>query len=231
MVSERCPIGYTEVPLLTLVGLWISPAWRLSRPRGLLPALAVAAGVAAFCGPVGVVGGAAVLLWIGAGLTAELAARARARRRGYRARFWVPVPAAWWRRALRQRFGYTLPPCRAVWELHADDAGRWRAATPADAARAFRAAYTAETLRLLADRPPGVALVSSTFNRLRPAEVAAITAAGGRCFPGPVDPRLPRRVPPRAYARLQRRLFGGVVSARRRDTPAAWTTWVVPPRS
>jgi hypothetical protein len=210
---------------------WVSPAWRLSRPPGLLPAAALACGLGVLAGPGGAVWGGLGLLWIGGGVGAELVARVQAARRGYRARFWVPAPASWWRGVLRRRFGYVLPPGCRVWELHANDAARWRAATPAAAAQAFRTAYTAETLRLLAERPPSVALVSSTFNRLRPTELAAIQAAGGTVFRGPIATGLPRRVPPAAYARLQRRLFGGVVSARRRDTLAAWTTWVVPPRA
>lgn len=211
--------------------LWTAaPAWRLSHQRALIGATGLVCGLGpAFGGPVGQ---ALALLWagfLGGGLVLELRARARAHRLGYRARFWVAASPAWWARRTRGFCPVPWPP-GPVWELHADDAGRWRDASPALAARAFRRAYTAEMARLIAERPPTVTLCCSTFNRLTAEDQALIRGAGGFIGSGPVHPALPAHMRPTAYRRLQRRLFGGVVSTRARHRPEAWTTWVIPGR-
>lgn len=207
-----------------------APAWRLAHQGPLVGAAVLICGLGPTVGgPVGTVASGLFAAWIGGGVVLELRARVHARHLGYRARFWVAACPAWWER--RTRAWRPAPwPAGPVWELHANDAGRWRDRTPTAAARAFRQVYTAEMARLIRERPPTVSLACSTFNRLSPAEAALIREAGGWIGPGPVHPALPSRVRPAVYRRLQRRLFGGVVSTRPRHVPAAWTTWIIPPR-
>lgn len=200
-----------------------SGPWRVAYPVALGCGLAASAGLAAVWPPLGVV----ALGWWLAQLLAPWAWRAVARRQGFHARWVIPGPAGWWRRRLAP-LGLVVPP-GPVWEMHAVDSGRW-AGSPPMAARAFRAAYTADMQRLVATVPPGVTVVCSTFNRLTPEERDWITAQGGTLTVGAVHPRLASVMTPRAYQALQRALFGGVVSRTRRDDPACWTTWLIPAR-
>lgn len=149
-----------------------------------------------------------------------------ARATGYRAIWWTPAPPRWLARQLPDPVDLG-PVC---WEVHAQDARRWRAETPRAAARAYRSTYATEVCRLIAARPDTVALLSSGFNRLTPAEQEAVLAAGGRIWDGPLWPRLLRRYPPWIMVLTQHRMFGGVVSHKDRRDPATWVTWVVPAR-
>jgi len=149
-----------------------------------------------------------------------------ARRCHLLATWWTPAPGSW----LGRQLPTPLPLGPIVWEVHAQDARRWRAPTPHDAARAYRQTYADEVIRLIQTRPDTVALMSSGFNRLTPDEEQAIWDAGGRVWDGPLWPRLLRRYPPWIMALTQRRMFGSVVSRKDRRHPATWVTWVVPAR-
>lgn len=149
-----------------------------------------------------------------------------ARRHGTQAIWWTPAPPRW----LARQLPAPVPLGPAVWEVHAQDARRWRAPTPRAAARAYRQTYADELIALLQHRPDTVAVVSSGFNRLTPAERAAIQAAGGTVWDGPLWPRLLRRYPPWLMRCTQRRMFGAVVSTTDRRDPAVWVTWAVPAR-
>ena len=198
---------------------WHSPAWRLAHPASLWVGL----GASLLLGPLAPVALTALV----ASLVREWVWRHRATRAGCWARWVIPAPEAWWGARLAA-LGILLPP-GPVWEMHVHDTHRWPGRWPREAADRFRAAYTADMLAWFAARPPDVTVVCTTFNRLTPAERAAIRAAGGAVVPGALHPRLAATMHPPAYARLQRRLFGGVVSTTVRHDPARWTTWMVPP--
>ena len=149
-----------------------------------------------------------------------------ARRSRTRAIWWTPAPGAW----LARQLPTPRPLGPGVWEVHAQDARRWRGPTPREAARAYRQTYADELIALIRTRPDGVALVSSGFNRLTPEEAAAVRTARGMIWDGPLWPRLLRRYPPWMMALTQRRMFGAVVSTKDRRDPATWVTWVVPAR-
>lgn len=184
------------------------------------------AAVAYFTGHSGA-GGGLVALSLAPSLYFLGAPAMGARRYRTRAIWWTPAPPQWIRRQLPDPV--LLGP--VVWEVHAQDARRWRGATPREAARAYRQTYADELIRLIHTRPDSVALMSSGFNRLTPAEAQAIMAAGGTIWDGPLWPRLLRRYPPWIMALTQRRMFGGVVSRKDRRDPTAWVTWVVPART
>lgn len=199
---------------------WHSPAWRLTHAARVWWGL----GVSLLLGPLAPV----ALLALTASLVREWVWRHRATRAGCRARWVVPAPEAWWGARLAA-LGIRLPP-GPVWEMHVHDAHRWSGDSPGEAAARFRVAYTVDMLAWFAARPSHVTLVCTTFNRLTDAERAAITTAGGTVVPGALHPRLAAIMRPAAYRRLQRRLFGGIVSTTVRHDPARWTTWMVPPR-
>jgi hypothetical protein len=202
-----------------------APTWRLAHPAVFWLVCAAALGLAALWWP----GGVALLLGVLASLGAERWYRHRALRTGHPARWVIPTSRRWWSRRLTA-LGVPALPSGRVWEMHVADGVRWAGAPPAAAAARFRQAYAADMRDWITARPPGVALVCSTFNRLTPEEVALIGAAGGTVASGAIHPRLPATMTPRAYRRLQRRMFGGVVSPTIRTDSARWTTWVVPPR-
>lgn len=143
-----------------------------------------------------------------------------------RAIWWTPAPPQWLQRQLPD--SVSLGP--SVWEVHAQDARRWHAPDPHQAARRYRQTYATEVIQVIQTRPDTVALMSSGFNRLTPAEQQAIEAAGGRIWEGPLWPRLLRRYPPWIMRATQRWMFGGVVSTKDRRDPATWVTWAVPAR-
>lgn len=166
----------------------------------------------------------------GVAMSWEGVAQTLSRQRGFRVLYVLPSPARWVARRLRA-LGYVGPVAPRLWEMHVNEAVRWHhGPDPHDAVRRFRAAYTADRLRWLAERPDDVGLVICTFNRLPAAEVAALQAAGGWVYAGPLDARIPRVVTPRRQRNTQRRMFGAVVSRRDRTDPTAWTTVYVPPR-
>ena len=175
--------------------------------------------------------GLAVWALMAASLAQELRWRARARREGLAARWVIPTSRRWWNSRLA-RLGLPLvPPGNACWEIHVQDDHHWGGDTPEDAARQFRVAYCRDMAHWIASRPPGVALVGSTFNRLTPEEATVIRTAGGSITAGAVHPRLAAYMQPVVYRRLQTRLFGGVISETPRHDPTRWTTWVVPPQA
>lgn len=204
---------------------WQAPAWRMAHPGVLWAVCAVACGLVALCWPLGV----ALLLSVLTSLVAEPWCRHRAFRTGHHARWVMPTSRRWWSRRLAGLNLPALPPGR-VWEMHVADSVRWAGLTPVAAAVRFRRAYTTDMRDWIATRPPGVALVCSTFNRLTPEEGACIQAAGGALASGAIHPRLAAAMTPRAYRHLQHRMFGGVVSTTPRTDPTRWTTWVVPAR-
>lgn len=205
------------------------PAWRTAHPWALwvlgLGSFGLGAVLSVLGAPVWF--GLLPLAYLLGALGVEAAWHRRARRAGRYARWVVPSSRRWWARQGR-RLG--LPPLTGrLWEIHVDDTWRWPG-TPREAAAAFREAYTLDMVWWINHRPPDVTLAGSTFNRLTPTEQRLITALGGTIVPGAIHPRLARIMTPRAYAALQQRLFGGVVSTTRRDDPARWCTWVLPPR-
>jgi len=202
-----------------------APAWRTAHPWAFPLACAASVAAALVWWPVGLAG----LGLIVASLAAESWWRRFAVRAGCTARWVIPTSRRWWAHRLR-RLGLPPLPPGPVWEIHVQDARRWPGTTPAAAAQTFRAAYRTDMAYWLAHRPPGVSVVSSSFNRPTLAEIDQIVAAGGALAPGAIHPRLAAVMTPAAYGRLQRRMFGAVVSTTRRTDPAQWTTWVVPPR-
>lgn len=202
-----------------------APAWRLAHPAAFAWVAAVGLGGLVWWAP------SAVAVWglLATSLLQESRWRRAARQAGCTARWVIPSSRRWWNRRLVRLGLPSVPAGAALWEIHVQDDYRWRADTPAAAARPFRVAYGRDMAYWLRTRPPHVAVAGSTFNRLTPDEAALIRAAGGQIAPGAVHPRLPRSMTPAAYRRLQIRLFGGVVSTTPRHDPARWTTWVVPP--
>lgn len=174
-------------------------------------------------------------LWVSAlGDTALIGAEAwakrTARRHGYQVLFVLPCPPHWAARRL-QALGYAGPVASRLWEMHVMDDRRWSAPTAKEAVRAFRQAYTAERLRWLDERPAGVGVIVTTYNRLPAEEVAALQDRGAWIVHGALHPRIARSAHRWRVAQAQRRLFGQVVSERNRTDPAAWTTAYVPPRT
>lgn len=211
---------------------WRSPTWRLAYPWAqAVPVLVTLVGLGAgllwpawtMLDLLGLVGLGVML----AGLLGESRARIRARRAGHRGWYAVVGPRRWLAGRLRM-LGYTAPVPGPVWELHVRDTERWADTPPAAAARAFRAALTADLAAWVTAKPPAVTLVVVTFNHPSPADQACIAQAGGRILSGPLAPAVARHFTPRRMRRVQRAMFGGVVSDRPRTDPATWTTWVVP---
>lgn len=197
-----------------------SVLWRQSHPVAVMFIVLSVTGIAALTGA----------FWLFIGLVwwlfQETGDRWQAGRQGYRARFWTRAPGHWVRRRWRQIGGHPLPP-GPIWEIHAQDQRRWTGSPP-EAAQAYRAAYAQEMAQLIVHRPPIVTLCCTTFNRLTPEEVQTLQKAGGQILPGPLHPRLPHLFSPRTVRRIQRRMFGAVVSTTVRTDPRRWTTWVVP---
>lgn len=206
-----------------MLGPGQSGPWRTAHPLWVGAGLLAATLLVVIWPPLSV--GALAWWWLQFGV--DRVWRYRARRQGYRARWAMPGPAWWWRRRLRA-LGIAVPP-GPVWETHAVTDGRWPG-PPSVAAHAFREALTTEMFRLTRERPVGVAVVCSTFNRFTPAERAWILAHGGAVAAGAVHPRVAQVMSPRVYEGLQMKLFGGVVSHTRRDDPTRWTTWWLPAR-
>lgn len=161
----------------------------------------------------------------------ELVAQARAARAGFPVLYILPSPAPWVRRRLRA-LGYPGPVARRIWEMHVQERTRWvqPGGTAAQAVARFRAAYTADRVRWLQDRPPDRGLIITTFNRLPPTEIAALRAAGAWVGMGPLDPRIPAKAFTGRTRAVQQRMFGAVVSTQDRTEPGGWTTIYVPPR-
>ena len=206
-----------------MIGPVQSPTWRVAHPCAWAVWLGLVVGATVVWAPLALT----VLGWLLAQLLAEAVWRVHAARRGFRAQWVIPGPARWWRPRLRA-LGIPLPP-GPVWEMHAVDTHRWPG-SPQEGAGVFRRAYTTEMYRWTSARPPTVSLVCSTFNRLRAEEVDWIRDHDGWIAARAIHPTLPRAIGPSAYARLQRRLFGGVASIARVDDPGRWTTWVLPAR-
>ena len=214
---------------------WRSPSWRLAYPwlmasPVVLTALAVGISVvwppAAAADGVGLVALAIML----AGLLSESAARWRARRHGHRGWYALPAPWAWFLRRLRAQ-GNAGPIPGPIWELHVRDTERWRAATPQAAAALFRAALSADLAAWAAAVPPTVTLAVVTFNYPSARDRAVIAHAGGVVLAGPLVPAVARHFTARRMRRIQRWMFGGVVSTRSRTRPDQWSTWVLPARA
>lgn len=177
-------------------------------------------------------------VWVGVGFLALYGVllgpsylRWRARRRGFRVLYVVPAPRWWVARRLRT-LGYLGPVASRIWEMHVNEGRRWTAVgdDPIAAVRRFRQAYTADRMRWLAERPPGVGLLICTFNRLPPAEWAALEAAGAWATAGPLHPAIPAAVDAQRQQKVQTRMFGAVVSTHDRSNGAEWVTVYVPPR-
>ncbi len=204
----------------------LSALWRQSHPGALWGWLVASAGLG--FSPYWGVG--ILSLWVGLGCVLwEPLAQRWAAAHGHRVWFVLPSPAPWVRRRLRG-LGYRGPVAGRVWEIHVQERRRWTAATPPGAAAAFRQEFTRDLLRWIGGRPPGVAILLSTFNALRPEEVAQCQASQAWIGRGPLHPRLPRLTDTRRMVATQRRMFGGVVSTRDRTNPGSWTTVYWPPR-
>ncbi len=163
-------------------------------------------------------------LWI----VQDIGDRYHAKRQGYQARFWTPGAPRWIQIRLRTLQGPILP-IGPIWELPAQDQHRWPG-TPHNAARAYRRAYEAEMIHILATKPAKTTVCCTTFNHLTEKETQAIMQAGGWIGSGALDPHLPRLFRPRTMAAIQRRMFGEIISNKDRTRAQSWTTWVVPGR-
>lgn len=134
-----------------------------------------------------------------------------------------PALMAW----LYRRRGIAAAVRPLAYSIHVDPA--WRAPGglgPLAAAREFGRRYRQDYDRILAGLQGLPVLVgSSTFNR-HDSAWALRAAEGGWCqaMQGPLFPGAPARNGPRARARQQGRMFGGVASRRRVDRPQAWRT-------
>jgi len=214
---------------------WRSPSWRLAHPWVQASPVIVtllALGIGWGVWPPAVTGDLLGLVGIGlmlSGLMAEASARMRARRAGHRGWYAIVGPQVWLARQLRA-LGYRSPIPGPVWELHVMDTERWIAETPERAARDFRQALTADLRRWIADAPSDVTLAVVTFNHPTTADAEAILAAGGLVLPGTFTPSIAHHFTPRVMRRIQRHMFGGIVSNRPRTDPATWSVWVIPPR-
>ena len=180
------------------------------------------------------VGWSLLMMWEGAGALAIIwrdLARLAAWRRGYRVLYVMASPSAWIAHRLHA-LGYRGSVAPRIWEMHVDEQRRWiqPEENVHDAVRRFRTAYTADRLRWLEERPDDVGLLICTFNRLPMTELAALKAAGGWVYPGPLTPHIPPVMSPQRQRRTQTRMFGAAVSTKDRTDPNTWITVYVPPR-
>jgi len=214
---------------------WRSPSWRLAHPWVQASPVFVtllALGVGWLLWPPAVAGDLLGLVGIGlmlSGLAAETQARLKARWSGHRGWYAIVGPRAWLARQL-QALGYTAPIPGPIWELHVIDTERWIAETPAESAQHFRQALTIDLSQWIATAPQNVTLAVVTFNHPTLADREGIAAAGGTVLPGTFAPSIARHFTPRVMRRIQRHMFGGIVSDRPRTDPATWSVWVIPPR-
>lgn len=160
----------------------------------------------------------------------ESIAKWHAHRHGFSVLYVLPSPSRWVARRLRA-LGYTGPVAPHLWEMHVNESRSWIAHDEGDAVQRFRAAYTADRLRWLAERPCTVGLMITTFNRLPADERRALEAAGAWIVSGALTSQLPRVASRRRVDATQLRMFGAVVSDRDRTDFGSWTTVYVPPCS
>lgn|GEM_PF-6519590 len=127
-------------------------------------------------------------------------------------------------RILHRQAGLELPEGYLALAVHVDPSWSSRGSTPQEAAEEWKRAYREDWDRLLAGlagRP--VVLAISTFTRLESTGTMRAREDGWRLdAPGPLFAAHPAMFGRAARRRDQVRMFGGVVTERRVDSPIKW---------